>query len=356
MSRNGQTLAAGLKLGVFTLASILVTGLLAAIMGNIGFGAAQEYRAVFTNASMITKGADVRIAGVNVGEVTGVEHHDGTGALIEFRVSDDVQLTTSTIAAVRYLDLVGGRYLALEEGSDPQAETLEPGATIDVDHTQPALDLSTLFNGFAPLFEALDPREVNDLSLNLVRVLQGEGGTVESLLQRTASLTSTLADRDELIGRVITNLDETLTTVDRHREELNRLVLALKDWMTGLSASRQVIGRSVANVADLTDVVAGLLTRSRPLLKQDVVRLERLARLLNQPGSQALLVELLDRLPESMTDQTRTGTYGAWYQYYLCDFSGKITLPALNGVAGLAQLRTALNRIEFHSDAPRCNA
>ena len=36
---------------------------------------------------------------------------------------------------------------------------------------------------------------------------------------------------------------------------------------------------------------------------------------------------MLDRLPESMTDQTRTGTYGSWYSYYLCEFSGDIKLP-----------------------------
>ncbi len=48
---------------------------------------------------------------------------------------------------------------------------------------------------------------------------------------------------------------------------------------------------------------------------------------------------MLDRLPESMTDQTRTGTYGSWYNYYVCGFSGRITLPAgLGDIPGVKQL------------------
>ena len=38
---------------------------------------------------------------------------------------------------------------------------------------------------------------------------------------------------------------------------------------------------------------------------------------------------MLDRLPEMLTDQTRTGTYGSWYNYYLCDFAGSIILPSM---------------------------
>ena len=70
-----------------------------------------------------------------------------------------------------------------------------------------------LFNGFRPLFTALNPDDVNKLAYEIIQVLQGEGGTVASLLRRTASLTNTLADRDAVIGRVITNLNSVLATL-----------------------------------------------------------------------------------------------------------------------------------------------
>ncbi len=46
---------------------MLVTGTLTAIMGNFAFGTETEYKAIFTSASMLQKGDDVRVAGVTVG-------------------------------------------------------------------------------------------------------------------------------------------------------------------------------------------------------------------------------------------------------------------------------------------------
>ena len=65
---------------------------------------------------------------------------------------------------------------------------------IPLTQTAPALDLAVLFNGFRPLFQALDPADVNSLAQHIVQVLQGEAGTVGTLLARTASLTNALAD------------------------------------------------------------------------------------------------------------------------------------------------------------------
>jgi phospholipid/cholesterol/gamma-HCH transport system substrate-binding protein len=386
--RNAETLSAGIKLLVFTIVSLLVTGLLAAIMGNFGFGADAEYKAVFTSASMLKKGDDVRVAGVSVGEVKNVEHYKRTMALVTFKVKSDVPLTTTSRAEIRYLNLVGDRYLALEAGDengdalpdDAQFDTstgagdsgegtgevaadppttgtpLEPGATIPVSRTTPALDLTTLFNGFQPLFQALDPKQVNQLSLNLIQVLQGEGGTVQDLMARTASLTNTLADRDQLIGQVVDNLSQTLQTVDQRHQEVNTLVTELQRWMAGLARDRNTIGDSLDNISDLTVVVADLLRQGRPIVKSDVVKLKQLARLLNKPQNQQQITELLDRLPESMTDQTRTGTYGSWYSYYVCGFSGRITLPGnLGNIPGLQTVLDGIGNLNFHSSAPRCN-
>lgn len=355
MSRNSATTAAAVKLGIFTLCSVLVTGLLAAIMGNIGFGGGHEYRAIFSTASMLQKGDDVRIAGVNVGEVREVEHYHRTEALVTFRIKDEIELTTASRAEIRFLNLVGDRYLALEQGSDTEATPLEPDDTIPIENTSPALDLTVLFNGFQPLFQALNPQQVNELSLNLVQVLQGESGTVAGLVDKTASLTNALADRDQLIGEVITNLSETLQTVDERHTELSDLIVELKGWMGDLARDRKLIGSSLGNISDLTVVVADLLQRARPLVKSDVAKLRELAALLNKPKNAKVVIETLDRLPESMTDQTRTGTYGSWYSYYLCEYSGEIKLPELEGIPGIKELTKQLSDLRFHSTAPRCN-
>jgi phospholipid/cholesterol/gamma-HCH transport system substrate-binding protein len=373
-SRNAVTTVAAVKLTIFTVVSLVVTSVLAMIMGNFGFGSTTEYKAVFSSASLLTKGDDVRVAGLTVGSVKKVEIHDRNNALVTFKVKSDVPVTTASHADIRFLNLVGDRYMALSQG-DPGAKRLPSHAVIPMSQTTPALDLTALFNGFQPLFTALDPKEINDLSLNLVKVLQGEGGTIQGLLARTASLTNTLADRDELIGSVVDNLSGMLQTVDSHHQELDNLVVQLKDWLGSVARDRNVIGRSIENVSTLADELASLLVQSRPAIKGDVHQIHRLATILKDPKSEAIINEALERLPTMFRRQVRIGSYGSWYNYYLCDFDGQIVLPklaSLTGILGVGsigealdqlgitkavydQIQSQLDSLSFHSTAERCD-
>ena len=373
-SRNTATTIAAAKLGVFTAVSLVVTTVLAMIMGNFGFGSTTEYQAVFSSASLLTKGDDVRIAGLTVGSVKKVEIHDRNHALVTFSLKSDVPVTRASHADIRFLNLVGDRYLSISEG-DQGAARLPAHGVLPMSQTTPALDLTALFNGFQPLFTALDPKEINDLSLNLVKVLQGEGGTIQSLLARTASLTNTLADRDQLIGQVVTNLSGMLETVDAHHQQLDTLVVQLKDWLGNVSRDRNVIGQSVQDVSTLTDELATLLVQARPAIKGDVHQIHRLAAVLKTPQSKAIINEALDRLPTMFRRQVRIGSYGSWYNYYLCDFDGQIVLPRLASLTEVLGVRTvgeALDRLgvtkavyqqiqsqldamSFHSTAARCD-
>ena len=97
-----------------------------------------------------------------------------------------------------------------------------------MERTSPALDLTVLFNGFKPLFSALTPADVNQLSMQLIQVFQGEGGTIENLLDSTASVTNTLAARDDLVSDLIANLNTTLETVGDRDEQLSDLIIQFR--------------------------------------------------------------------------------------------------------------------------------
>ena len=129
--------------------------------------------------------------------------------MVQFAADDSVVLTEGTRALVRYQDVVGHRYLELQEGAGGLNRLL-PGQTIHVDHTEPALDLDALIGGFRPLFRALDPVQVNALSGQLIQAFQEQGTAINAFLAQTATVTNTLADRDELIGQVIDNLNTVL--------------------------------------------------------------------------------------------------------------------------------------------------
>ncbi|MFF5016482.1 MCE family protein [Streptomyces sp. NPDC001165] len=320
-----QTAAPLLKFSLFALVTIAATALLAATIVNVSFIPKDTYHAVFTDVTGLEEGDDIRVAGVRVGEVEGIRIKDRTLAEVTFTVSADRPLLTSSHAVVRYRNLVGQRYIALTEGAGDGTTRLRPGGTIPLSRTRPALDLNALLNGFKPLFAALSPGDVNQLATEIIRTLQGEGGTVNSLLAHTASLTTTLADRDELIGSVIDNLNTVLATLDKRGSRFSGLLKQLRRVISGLSADRRPIGDSLTNIGALADATSGLLTDARPPLKDDIAGLNDLTGTLND--NEKTVEGVLKRLPNKLDELTGTASYGSWFNFYLCDFDGRIVLP-----------------------------
>jgi len=313
------------KLLVFVLVTTLATGVLVITIGNLTFGDSREYRAEFVDATGVVKGDEIRIAGVKVGTVKDVEVVDRTRARVTFDVASGSTVSGSTTASIRYRNLVGQRYISLaDEVGD--SEPLDEGATIPVERTKPALDLTVLFNGFKPLFQALSPSDINQLSYEIVQVFQGEGGTLESLLGHTASVTSTLAERDEVISSLITNLNDVLDHLGDRDDQLSDLIVNFKSLVGGLKKDRGAILSSLDQISLLSEQTADLVTGIKDPFADDVKQLRRLAT--NIDDNKGELDRALQVLPIKLEKVGRTAIYGSWFNFYLCHFQGRIRLPA----------------------------
>jgi phospholipid/cholesterol/gamma-HCH transport system substrate-binding protein len=337
-----RTTGDAVKLLIFIVVTTVATSLLVVTIGNVSFNAKYEYKAVFSDATGVVNGDDVRIAGVKVGSVEGVEVHDEDKALVTFTVDQDAQVTAGTNAAIRYRNLVGQRYIALTQGVGSPS-ILREGATIPISQTQPALDLTVLFNGFKPLFEALSPADVNKLSYEIIAVFQGEGGTLESLLAHTASVTSTLASRDQIIGELIDNLNEVMVTLGNRDAELSQLLVRLRQFISGLAEDRDAILGSLEAVSDLAVETSGLVTGIRTPLAKDIKELREVAGTLDR--NKAELDRAIQVLPIKLKKIGRTAIYGSWFNFYLCNFKGQMTLP--DG--------TVVDDIAWQTNAARCD-
>ena len=324
MSRlDATTLSALVKLLVFMVVTALATGVLAVVIGNLSFGPTHTYSAEFTDATGLVTGDDVRIAGVKVGSVTGVSIVDRTRALVTFDVQTGTSLTQATHADIRYRNLVGQRYVALtdEIGS---TDLLAPGSTIPLARTSPALDLTVLFNGFKPLFQALSPTEVNQLSYEIIQVFQGQGGTLDGMLAHTASITQTLADRDRVIGQLITDLNSVLAHVGRRNHQLNALITTFRQFVGGLKQDRGAILGSLDQISQLSTQTADLVSGIRGPFVSDVHHLRGFAAHLDH--GRAEIDRALQVLPIKLTKVGRTAVYGSWFNFYLCNFTGQVRL------------------------------
>ena len=311
---------------VFAAVTVAATATLGITIANTDVGATTGYNAVFTDVTSLNVGDDVRIAGVRIGQVEQIAVTGQRLARVAFAVSADRVLPASVTATIKYRNLVGQRYIALDQGSGPMG-TLAPGATIDIAHTHPALDLTDLFNGFKPLFQALSPTDVNQLSNEIVQVLQGEGGTVDSLITHTASLTTTLAGRDQVIGQVIDNLNAVLNTVNSRGGELSDLVTTLQQLVSGLAADRQPIGDAISGIGSLTTSTAGLLQLGRAPLQQDIAALGQLST--NLADNAGLVDTFLRNLPIKYQQLGTLASHGSWLNFYLC--SATVTGVTTNG-------------------------
>lgn len=337
------------KLIVFAVITISATGLLATTIDT--FGGGTRFNAIFSDVTSLNTGDDVRIAGVRVGQVERISIVNDRHAQVQFTVAERDWLPASTRATIRFRNLVGQRYIALEQGEGQQGRKMTGGETIPLERTAPAVDLTTLFDGFRPLFQTLSAEDVNRLSYQIIQVFQGESGAMTDLIRNTASLTNAVADKDRVIGSVVENLNEVLTTVNHRDGQLDSLIITTQRLVTGLSDDRGAIGSAVASMAGLTDATADLLVPARPPIAQSLASLDTLAATLNRNSD--TLDEVLTTLPVKLEKLGRAASYGSWFQFYLCGvdiIAGPGTAPALNLPTGLP----TVNQPIYTNSAKRC--
>jgi len=323
------------KVTIFTAVTVMTIGLLATLIGNISFVPSRNYSAVFTDATGVFVGDRVRVSGVEVGSIKSIEMvSDGDRKLarLEFSVEDSVPMYRDAQLQLRYENVVGQRYLAIVEKPGDRPE-MPAGETYPVSQTMPALNLTVLFNGFQPLFRALDPEQINTISFELVRALQGESGNLRSLMQDTAQLTNALADKEQVIGSVVTNLNTVLETVDTRDQKLTALIVRFRDLMTGLAEDREAISAQLPDLASLLDGTSSLLREVRGPLATDIRALGDVAGAL--AATRGKLDASIKGLPLKLRTQARTGSYGSFFNFYVCGIDIQLQL-----LGGTVLLRT----------------
>jgi phospholipid/cholesterol/gamma-HCH transport system substrate-binding protein len=313
------------KVGIFTVTMLLVAAGLVVIFGEFRFGPSSTYHANFIDATRLKGGQKVRIAGIPVGSVKEVKLNSSNTVDVAFTVDKRYTLYSSTRAVIRYENLVGDRFLEITSGPG-ELRKLRPGATIDQQHTQPALDLDALLGGLRPVLKGLDADKINTVSSYVIELLQGQGGALSNLLADTGSFGSTLGARDQVIGDVIKNLNTVLATVDAKGAQFSTTVDELQKLITGLAQGRDAIAGAIPPLASTTSDLTDFLKRGRRPLQGNIENIRPLAS------------EIIDRMPEVNNDieqlgedylrLSALGAYGAYFNIYFCTVTLKINGPA----------------------------
>ena len=161
--------------------------------------------------------------------------------------------------------------------------------------------------------------------MQIIKVLQGEGGTINSLLAHVASLTNTLADRDQVIGRVIDNLNTVLGTIDeraRRGQQADRRPAQLRQRRVRRPRGDLRLGGRDQR-PDRHH--AGAAPRRAPDLREDIAGLRKLTGTFD--ANRKDIDEGLQRTPNRLEKLVNISSYGSWFNMYICGLDARVRLP-----------------------------
>jgi phospholipid/cholesterol/gamma-HCH transport system substrate-binding protein len=154
-------------------------------------------------------------------------------------------------------------------------------------------------------------------------VFQGQGGTLESILSKTSSFATAIADRRDAVERLIDNLNTVAGTLAKDGQQFSGAIERLQRLITDLAEDRDPIGAAIQSLDNGTASIADLLAHARAPLTATVNQLNRLAPLLDDDKDK--LDAALGKAPENYRKLIRLGAYGSFINYYICGISIRAT-------------------------------
>ncbi|MFE2999205.1 MCE family protein [Nocardia sp. NPDC059246] len=316
-----------LKLTVFLVIVAACTTFIVTALRTPIPGEKVTYDAVFTDVSGLFAGDSVRMSGVAVGKVESVSL-DGTRARVHFTVDRTRPVYDNTKAAVRYQNLIGQRYVELLTEGQGGAK-LAAGATIPVERTIPSFDVSKLFNGFEPMFDTLDPAQLNQFGTNLLRVIQGDGSGIGPVLADLDTLTKHARNSEAVIVLLIRNLGMVADSLGGKSKAVGDLVQQLSGILHQFTAKTQTMLSAVDTAKGVLGPMVPILEEGRDAYDTGYGPVDGLLRRLVPQTDQ--LTQILALTPQLVTGLNQS-VPGQGYQPRITCSHGEAALPAVVGV------------------------
>jgi phospholipid/cholesterol/gamma-HCH transport system substrate-binding protein len=160
----------------------------------------------------------------------------------------------------------------------------------------------------------------------MIEALQGQGGALSDLLSNTGSFSQTLADRDQLIGDTITNLNTVLATVDSKGSQFNTSIDQLQQLITGLAEGRDPIAGAIGPLASAENDLTEMLQKSRRPVQGVIENARPFAQRMYE--RRAEVNPVIENLAENYLRLNALGAYGAFFNIYYCSVKIKMSGPA----------------------------
>lgn len=280
--------------GLLVIAAVVAAAFNVEALPLIGGG--PTYSAAFSEAGGLKPGDEVRIAGVKVGKVDGVDL-DGDHVKVTFRLTTDAAFGDLTTASIRVKTILGAKYLSLEPKGPGR---MRSGAQIPLSRTVPAYDVVQAFSDLTTTTEQVDtrqlaaaldtvsttfkdsPEEVKASIRGLSRISQAvsqRDQSLRELLRHADGVASVLADRSGRLTSVIDDGDSLFRELQSRREAIHRLLVGASDLAVQLTGLVDDNRRQLGPALDRLHQVVAMLQRNQDSVDRSVALLAPFSRL-----------------------------------------------------------------------------
>jgi phospholipid/cholesterol/gamma-HCH transport system substrate-binding protein len=309
----GRTLA---KVVAFSVLAAVFTVGLGVKIGNLRlFKHTYTLEAQFADASGVFKGDAVKLAGVDVGRVEGAEIENGY-AIVKFNLDESVKITSDSVVAIRWRNILGQRFLYVYPG-DGRGAALDDGDRVPLAQTEDAGDLGEFLNQLGPILKAIDPDKANAFLDSMNTALAGNEGAVRQLIGEGAFLAGRLSSMDDQIKSLIGSSDTVMATYAAQDQSIGRILDDLNILGARLEGMTGDINSVITNFAVVQQQLNKLLTESRDNIDATISSLNSVSANLRQNRSN--LENTLCTLPAGVSGYFQTTSFGEWFNVRIVD-------------------------------------
>ena len=310
LRRSGLFQPTAYKVLAFALVCLLVLAVLAARIGNINFFSHRTtYSAELADATGLHPSDDVKVAGVTVGEVTGVTLQRAH-ALVTFNVDDNVHLRRGTQVGLQWHNVLGQQFLYLYPS--PSGRTLPAGGTLPLSNDMPDANVGALLNSLGPLLSALHPQQANQVVQAFADALQGNETQVDQLINNAAAVSQSIGSVDTQVGQVIANLDRVFGALSQRSGDLGQVIDNFQTVSASLAGHNDLLDQTVANLGTVAREVAALESDTHGSLSTAVADLQAVSA--DIQGHAGDLSQGLSTLGTGLAPYTEISGYGQWFE------------------------------------------
>jgi phospholipid/cholesterol/gamma-HCH transport system substrate-binding protein len=313
----GSMRGISIKLTLFTAFTVVITFWLASVIGNYRpFSSPYQVRAQFTDVTGLLVGDVVKAAGVNVGRVNAISADDGM-AVVTIAMDEGVELPDNVEAEIQFRNLIGQRMIALVPPEAPSGELLGANDVISLDSTEPAFDLTELFNGLRPLIRSTSPRDINIVATTLTKVLKGRSGRIESILTNISDVSDTISSEDQALSQLLDGLNTVSSDLASRDQQLEVTLTSINKFFDKILNNRKALRLALKNLDEAAVRLDRLVRRNEDDIKIELKSVRQILAVVDAKRKD--LRGAVRSLPAFLEATERATGYGQWAQVHLID-------------------------------------